>query len=609
MIVRYHWFLLRVLVFYLAGIALLYGALLGPVWVIGLSLGLIIFGTLFFQGRDAQFRSMYSSHWARPEEIKDARLDLSKLTGQEVLLGFAYGEPLGLRMGLSGRKEMGHLSVVGPTRAGKGLHAIAELLNWRGSAVVIDIKGEFYNKTSGYRHQVMKQKVYALNPSSGAPTNQFDPFAERDTPEQLQATAETILNPDADGSNKAFALRASFALLAMMLVAKERGWMVLPFVRECLSIGPEKSMLMLEEMSTDPEVARNLVFFIGSKPSEYNWAGFGNDKFLNNSWINLIAKMKYLMGGGIIDMTSGSDFKSTDLLHEPTTLYMVFRESDLAYTVHAFSAIILSIIESIIKYYDLHPDEDFVPIKFLFDEAGRIVVPKLDELISTVAGRGMIVVVYVQSLAQLDKLYGEDGADTIKSGTHTKIYYTPKDATTAKYLSDNGGRYMFEDQRSSRNDDSHSDTVGLNSRELITVDEALKMEAGRIIIASNEFPYIAGYRMEPFVLPQAQVARTLTPPPIVRKNGTSPTSQAPARFAADFSSTQPAPVVHPGLEALNATQGVAPARFPGLTLDDAPSVPMMQVDLDSQTTPAPPILLDTSDMDEELAAFDLALKR
>ncbi|GHF60808.1 type IV secretory pathway TraG/TraD family ATPase VirD4 [Deinococcus metalli] len=606
MIIHYHWFLLRLLSFYGAVALGLHAVLSGGLVWLAPALGMLVFGIWFFDGRDAKFRAMYKAHWARPDEIKDAMV--KQLNGDEVLLGYAYDKMVGLRAGLAGRKEVGHVLFVGPTRAGKGLNATSNLLNWRGSVVVIDIKGEFYNMTAGYRSQVMNQDVYVLNPSTGAPSNQFDPFAERDTPEQLQATAEAILNPDGDGSNKAFALRASFILTAAMMVAKEKNVPVLPFIRDCLGMGCERACLMLEKESRDPEVHRNLSFFVGMKPSEYNWEGFGNDKFLNNSWINLIAKMKYLMSQGIINMTSGTDFKATDLLRKRTSLYMVFRESDLKYTVHSFGAVILAIIESIIKSYDMEPNGEFVPIMFVFDEAGRLAVPMLDDLISTVAGRGMIALVYVQALSQLDKNYGEDGADTVKSGTHTKVFYTPKDPGTAKYISESSGRYMFGDNRTSENSDSgRSDTTGLNSRELITTDEVLEVSLGNVLIKSNEFPMIAGYRMEPFTLPQAKVARTMKPPPI--KHRTPPVVMPTEEVV------QAAPVTEPEVVTVGGegAGSPAPARRPvsaALTLNDAPMVEAAtDFDLENDVPVSPAPQVDVDDLADDLAAFERAIRR
>ena len=59
----------------------------------------------------------------------------------------------------------GHLLTIAPTRAGKGTgQIIPNLLSWAGSVLVIDIKGENYLHSAGYREQVLKQKVLRFAP-------------------------------------------------------------------------------------------------------------------------------------------------------------------------------------------------------------------------------------------------------------------------------------------------------------------------------------------------------------------------------------------------------------------------------------------------------------
>jgi type IV secretion system protein VirD4 len=135
MIIHYHWFMFRLLSFYVAIALGLYAVISGQLWFLIAALGAVGFGIWFFDGRDARFRAMYNAHWARPDEIKDVMIQRPR--GDEILLGYAYDQILGLRAGVSGRKEMGHVLFVGPTRSGKGLNATANLLNWRGSVVVV----------------------------------------------------------------------------------------------------------------------------------------------------------------------------------------------------------------------------------------------------------------------------------------------------------------------------------------------------------------------------------------------------------------------------------------------------------------------------------------
>ena len=49
------------------------------------------------------------------------------------------------------RPELGNILINAPTRRGKGLLAVSQILTWQGPLVVNDIKGELYDQTAGYR--------------------------------------------------------------------------------------------------------------------------------------------------------------------------------------------------------------------------------------------------------------------------------------------------------------------------------------------------------------------------------------------------------------------------------------------------------------------------
>src|SRR5438105_8190804 len=61
------------------------------------------------------------------------------------------------------RREIGNTLIVGPTRSGKGLLATSQLLSWKHSVIVNDIKGELFQATAGYRSTV--GNVYVIDPT------------------------------------------------------------------------------------------------------------------------------------------------------------------------------------------------------------------------------------------------------------------------------------------------------------------------------------------------------------------------------------------------------------------------------------------------------------
>lgn len=72
-----------------------------------------------------------------------------------------------------------HIALIAPSRAGKGTGVIIpSLLNWLGSVFVLDMKGENYQITAGYRKKVLGQKVLKFKPYALEGSVSYNPLAE-----------------------------------------------------------------------------------------------------------------------------------------------------------------------------------------------------------------------------------------------------------------------------------------------------------------------------------------------------------------------------------------------------------------------------------------------
>ena len=110
-----------------------------------------------------------------------AEVDRAGLTGGDGQPGILIGRHRGKFLSLPGQ-----LSVMlsAPTRSGKGVGVvIPNLLNWPDSVVVLDIKGENYDITAGYR-AAHGQAVYAFSPfDEDARSHRWNPLtAVRSSP-------------------------------------------------------------------------------------------------------------------------------------------------------------------------------------------------------------------------------------------------------------------------------------------------------------------------------------------------------------------------------------------------------------------------------------------
>src|SRR5712691_4619928 len=113
------------------------------------------------------------------------------------------------------RREIGNTLIVAPTRGGKGLLAISQLLSWKHSVIVNDIKGELYQATAGYRATL--GNVFVIDPTGVG--HRFDPLHGKQTEDEFYSTASHMLF-EAEEKERIFTQRATVMLTQMLLAAR-----------------------------------------------------------------------------------------------------------------------------------------------------------------------------------------------------------------------------------------------------------------------------------------------------------------------------------------------------------------------------------------------------
>ncbi len=175
----------------------------------------LVLGTRLFPG--SRVLAPYTARYATESEVKD--MVEVRPGGHSILLG-EKRDGKGfyvVRPGTSRRRELEHVLIVAPTRSGKGLHLQTLAYTWRGTLILVDIKGEMHRRTSGHRAEV--GPVYLLDPTGDG--HRFDPFGELNTDEELNTAVRLVLDTG-DPENKIFEDRAAYAFLAMIAASKVR---------------------------------------------------------------------------------------------------------------------------------------------------------------------------------------------------------------------------------------------------------------------------------------------------------------------------------------------------------------------------------------------------
>lgn len=88
-------------------------------------------------------------------------------------------------------------------------------------------------------------------------------------------------------------------------------------------------------------------------------------------------------------------------------------------------------------FADSCPDSRLpIPVRFFLDDfASNTCIPDFDKLISVIRSRDISVSIIIQSLSQLNSLYGPDKAMTIINNCDHCLYLGGQDVDAAKYLS------------------------------------------------------------------------------------------------------------------------------------------------------------------------------
>jgi type IV secretion system protein VirD4 len=369
------------------------------------------------------------------------------------------------------RRELGNLLIVGPTRSGKGLLAISQLLTWEHSAIINDIKGELFAATAGYRTTI--GEVFVLDPTGVG--HSYDPLLGKTTEDELYSIATSLLFHPNEGEGAIFTLRAIGMLTQMLLAARREDVPPFLYVRHLIRCGLTTAAARLN--SVDPQIATQFL------DVPFAQADF-SDRFLLSAWSSLTARMRPLLTETVIRSFTRSDFQAGQLLqsHRPISVYLRWREQDLLALSPLVRLLWGRLIDELITTYDTTAGKSCQPVLMLIDEAGRTAIPSLADHSTTVVGRGISLWVAIQSLAQLEAVYGKARAQILRDNMDSQIFYRPMDLATAAYLEDRmGSRSAYARSTTEREGAQTSEGHAEKPIPLLTAQHILQLRDHQII--------------------------------------------------------------------------------------------------------------------------------
>ena len=408
------------------------------------------------------------------------------------------------------RRELGNVLVDALTRGGKGLLAISQLLTWPHSAVVVDIKGELYEATAGYRKTL--GPVYVIDPEGVG--NRFDPLHGRVTEQKLYASAKYLLY-QAGERDPIFIERAIRMVTQLFLAGREENrqagfekYRLLPYAGQLMNLPINQVAAHLR--AVNPLRATTFLSALYDPEKDYD-----EKRFLTSCWETATARLYPILSEEILRCFNGSDFTTEGLLtsQPPITVYLRLPEGDLKALSPVVRLLSQTIIHDGITTYDKRKGEGCYPLLLLLDEAGRVKIPDLDEYATTVVGRQISLWVAIQSIKQLE-VYGEANAETLLDNMDTQIFYRQR-GTTARYLErEVGYRSAYSHSTSSRQGGGETQGMAEQRVPLRTANQFKQMDDEDIIVFHHNLPPFLARRMNWLEHPVLRQRQAMRPPAV-----------------------------------------------------------------------------------------------
>ncbi len=398
------------------------------------------------------------------------------------------------------RPEHGNLLIVAPTRSGKGLLAVSQLLTWHHSVIVNDIKGDLFTQTAGFRS--LLGPVYVLDPTGVG--HAYDPLQGKAAEDALYSSAAHLLHQAEE--HDIFTQRAITMLACIFAAAKRERAAVLPYARMMLRSG---LIGCVERLNTISQELATIFLDVSLENANLT------DRFLLSAWGTLTAKMRPLLTETVVRSLAHSDFTSAEIItsNRPVTVYMRWREQDLLALSPLVRLLWGSLIDELVTTYDQRAGRGCQPVMLLIDEAGRTAIPSLADHATTVVGRGISIWLAVQSLSQLEVVYGKARAQVLRDNMESQLYYRPTDVATAHYVEERCGRQSAYAHQTTEQHGGHTSEGRLEQAiPLLSAHDFLRYQDHEVIGFHRSLPPFKLDRMDWRQHTLLQKRRTVPPP-------------------------------------------------------------------------------------------------
>jgi type IV secretion system protein VirD4 len=431
------------------------------------------------------------ARFANEAEVARAGLlpDRRNPAGPSILVGRFRGRFMALP---------GQLSVMlsAPTRSGKGVGVvIPNLLNWPDSVVVLDIKGENYDITAGFRAR-HGQALYAFSPfDENARSHRWNPLtAVRTSPlhrvGDLLAIGQVFFPNDGSGtSSEAFfndQARNLFLGLGLLLLESPD----LPrTIGELLRQASGKGQPLKDHLTRQIARRRDQGKPLSDECIDALQRLLSNSDNTLSSIVATFNAPLTIFADAIVDAaTSADDFKLEDVRRQRMSVYVRIPPNRLASArplLNLFFSQLVSLNTQCLPEQDSTLKVQCLVVNDEFTAMGRVGV--VTGAAAFLAGYNLRLLTVVQAMSQLDAVYGDKEARTFATNHGLQILYAPREQRDADEYSAMLGH--FTERATSR---GRSRSLGGHAHSTVSRNDS---DQRRALLLPQEFKELGSERL------------------------------------------------------------------------------------------------------------------
>jgi type IV secretion system protein VirD4 len=401
--------------------------------------------------------------WLQRRRQEDESITKPSNMVNGVFLGNFKGNPVGKNI-----NDDGHVLVVGGAGSWKSAGIAIPTLRyfWDGRFLAVDIKGELAEKS--------KRKGLVFNPMQ-AGSYGYDPFymaKGADDPEPYIRDIALSIVPTAT-KDPFWSRQAQDLLTGHLFFSFKQG---VSFIR---------ALRVLQSTPTEKVVD------VGCRDEQ---SSFYLAQFADMA-DETLGSVKAELSSHVIPLATGSEIQSAlsnpniitpEMLEQGNNIFLQIPE----HRINQWKQLITLILKQFLSHFERRSEANATPILFLLDEFPRF--GKLEGILhglATLRSKKITICIIIQSLAQLDAIYGHDERKVMADNCSYKAILGATDADTQRYFSQLVGTHEVRQYSRTAGFKSSSTTVSMAEKPRIKPEEFANL-GNRVVLIT---PSYSGY--------------------------------------------------------------------------------------------------------------------